>query len=211
MPRNVKDTCPIKGCGKSIQSDPSHFAGKPASPPTMLRCVLYQMYVSASSTLAMRKTDWGKELTFQHPKLGAFTPNESLRIAALISFRILYDFFYNSGSEDDFSVRDFTASRPTKPTFVVFEGGKMFTKESINKYIAHLTWARINKPKCIPQPRFRRDHEATILNAKMLLRDAEAFVGVVCNLSNPNRIILDKDGLGYRKIFDEAFAKLLNA
>lgn len=98
---NPKDKCPIKGCKKSIHSDPAHFDGEPASPETMLRCVLYQMYVLASSALALQ-TDWEATLRFRHPKLGEFTPSEPLRIAALISFRILYDFLYNSDSNDVF-------------------------------------------------------------------------------------------------------------
>ena len=85
----------------------------------------------------------------------------------------------------------------------------MFTKESINKYVAHLTWARINKPKCIPQPKFRRGDDATFTNARKLLEDARNFVNAVSDPRNPNRIELDEDGLGYRKIFKEAFDRML--
>lgn len=211
MAKNRKDECPIRTCRKSIQSDPSHFGGVPASPETMLRCVLYQMYVLASSVLAM-KSEWSEDVKFRHPKLGVFTPNESLNIAALISFRILSDFLYNTKSDDDFSVEDFIqygATRPTEPQFVGFESGKMFTKESINKFVAHLTWARINKPQCIPQPKFRMGLKAMVSNAQKLLKDADALVKAVCDPANPNRISLDKDGQGFRKVFDEALPRLL--
>ncbi len=215
MARNPKDICPVKcrskACGKSIQSDPSHFDGVPASPETMLRCVLYEMFVLASSAQAMQ-TKWPDDLTFDHPKLGPFTPSESLKIAALISFRILYDFLYNVKSDDDFTADDFKrhgGNRPKEPTFAGFEPGKMFTKESINKYIAHLTWARINKPKCVPQPKFKEGDEDTISNAKILLKDARAFVSALIDTSNPKRVILDKDGQGYQAMFDHAYAQLL--
>lgn len=210
MAWNPKDGCPIRGCGKTISSDRSHFDGVPASPQTMLRCVLYQMYVLASSALAM-KTAWSEELTFEHPQLGTFTPNESLKIAALVSFRILFDFLYNPKSDDDFSVNDFTIhgeNRPSLSTFVGFEGGKMFTKESINKYVAHLTWARINKPKCIPQPKFRRGDRAIVSNAKKLLADAATFVNTVTDATYPKHVKLDRDGQGYRAMFDKAFGQL---
>jgi len=177
----------------------------------MLRCVLYEMFVLASSALAMKAT-WPKELEFRHPKLGLFTPSESFKIAALISFRILYDFLYSAKSDDDFSVADFVqygGPSPTPPPFVGLERGKMFTKESINKYIAHLTWARINKPECVPQPKFRTGERATVVNAKKLLNDAAAFVNTVTDTSNPKRITLDRDGRGYRTMFDKAFAQLL--
>lgn len=211
MVKNRKDTCPIRGCGKSIATDPSHFDGAAVRSETMMRCILYEMYVLASSVLAM-KTDWSEELKFQHPKLGVFTPKESLNIAALISFRILYDFLYNTKSGDDFSIHDFRqhgANRPKEPQFVGFEGGKMFTKESINKFVAHLTWARINKPQCVPQPKFRRGVRAVVSNAQKLLKDADAFVKAVSDPPNPNRISLDRDGQGFRKMFDEALPRLL--
>jgi len=208
---NPKDVCPIKNCKKFIPLDPTHFDGVPASPETMLRCVLYQMYVFASSALALQ-TDWDATLRFRHPKLGEFTPSEPLRIAALISFRILYDFLYNPKSGDDFSVNDFAsygAVRPTEPKFIGFKQDQMFTKESINKFMAHMTWARINKPNCIPQPKFTQGTKSTITNAQELLKDAKQFVDDVCDGANPTRIMLDRDGEGYRKIFDEAFARLL--
>ncbi len=84
----------------------------------------------------------------------------------------------------------------------------MFTKQSINKYIAHLTWVRINKPECIPQPKFKRGDKAVISNAKKLLNDAVVFVKTVTDTSNSNHVKLDKDGQGYRVIFDEAFKQL---
>lgn len=98
--------------------------------------------------------------------------------------------------------------RPTEPTFAGFKRGKVFTRESINKFMAHMTWARINKPHCIPQPKFSRGTKATITNARQLLKDARQFVDDVCDPSKPNRITLDRNGEGYRKIFEEAFAGL---
>ena len=210
MPKNPKDKCPLRACKKSIHTDDSHFDGVPASPETMLRCVLYQMHVLASAALAL-PTDWDATLRFRHPKLGEFTPSEPLRIAALISFRIMYDFLYNSSSGDDFSIGDFGpygANRPTVPQFAGFKRGTMFTKESINKFMAHMTWARINKPHCIPQPKFSRGTKSTISNARKLLKDAKQFVDEVCDPSNPKRITLDRDGEGYRKMFEEAFVRL---
>ncbi len=87
----------------------------------------------------------------------------------------------------------------------------MFTKESVNKFIAHLTWARINKPSCVPQPKFAAGIDATITNARLLLEDARAFVTATCDPPNANGVTLDDDGQGYRMMFEEAFAQLLAA
>ena len=207
MGKNPKDKCPV--CKKSIQADRSHFerSGVAASPSTKLRCVLYEMHILAASALALNTT-WKEEVTFHHPKLGTFTPSKSLEIAALVSFRSLHEFLYNPKCGEDFSIGDFGRTCPKSPKFDGFKRGEMFTKESINKYVVHLTWTRINKPRCIPQPKFGRAPRATIKNARKLLEDAKRFVDDVCNQAKPDAILLDEDGSGYRKIFEEAFARL---
>ena len=69
--KNPKDKCPK--CRKSILTDDKHFGGVPASPETMLRCILYEMYVLASSALAL-KTNWQNDLSFQHGQCLPFNP-----------------------------------------------------------------------------------------------------------------------------------------
>ena len=144
--KNPKDGCPE--CTMTIRTTPSHFSGPPADYPQMVRCVLYEMYMLASSSSALSYS-WPESTIYEHPKLGPFTPSEGLKRSALISFRLLREFLYNPNSLDDFSLNDFVhcgATRPKEPAFVGLENGKGFTIKSINKWVAHLTWVRINKP-----------------------------------------------------------------
>jgi hypothetical protein len=206
MAKNPRDQCPIKKCAKSITKHPRHFGGVPADSPQMLRCVLYEMFMLASDAAALRSA-WPRDMIHTHPTLGEFSPSEGLKRSALVSFRLLYDFFYNPSSGDDFSVNDFArhgAVAPKKRRFKGLEKGKMFTKESVNKWIAHLTWARINKPRCVPQAKFQYGDEAIVENCRRLLIDAKKFVGAVTGKKSPSPVILDADGEGYLKMFTEA-------
>lgn len=208
MGKDPKDGCP--DCSKTIQSAPSHFSGTAVAMPQMMRCVLYEMYMLASSSGAL-KTSWPREMIHKHPQLGSFSPSEALKRSALISFRLLQDFLYNPNSQDDFSIDQFLpcgAIRPIEPAFVGLEKGKAFTRKSINKWVAHLTWVRINKPHCVPQPKFLAGSEAIVKNARLLLADAKAFVESLIDDANPNRVELDEHGRGYWEIFKEAFDTL---
>ena len=179
----------------------------------MLRCVLYELYVLASAVQALRFDGWPSAMRYQHPTLGSFDPSKCAENAALVSFRTLHGFFYNPKSGDDFSLAQFAAFYPnwrskmsSPPQFRGFSKGHMYNKHSIDKFIAHLTWTRINKPMCIPQPKFKRGRDDTIYNAIALCKDAKAIVEDILNA--PSFPGLEKDGQGFYDLFLEAMKRM---
>ncbi len=227
MAKRDRDICPIchdkggrnRGLRISIQDDPSHFdpKGEPATPVNMLRCVLYEMWTLAAAVQALqeyriRKTAlWPEDLTYDHPTLGPFDPSELIQRSALVSFRLLYGFLYRENSGDDFELKDFeefAASRDdfAPPTFSDGFDIKAFTTESTNKFVAHLTWTRINKSKCIPQPKFEEGVDLIARNCMLLLQDAERFVRKVSE--PPNFPSLCASAEGYRIMFFETMRRI---
>lgn len=217
---NPRDICPVSECKKasiSIQNHPEHFSatGEAANARNMLRCVLYEMWMLANAVQVLRKNDWPDEMIYQHPKLKQFDPSELIKRSALVSFRILLVFLYPPNEEergDDFQLKDFSAfgadqNAFPQPRFIGFEDGGPFTKESINKYIAHLTWTRINKSKCIPQPKFKKGTEAIVQNSRTLLNDAWRFVKTVTKHADFPPFQSDS-AFGYLAMFNEAMKRL---
>lgn len=117
------------------------------------------------------------------PQGQAFLPREALTVAALIMFRSLYQYLYRglmpktkSQIKDlrisDLSLPSGSAGIPRQaPGFQGFDGRGAFDIDSIHKYVAHLTEARISKS--VPQPKDRR---AIRQNACLLLKDARALL-----------------------------------
>ena len=230
MAGRERDVCPIchdsggrnKGPRITIQDDPSHFdpKGEPANSVNMLRCVLYEMWtlaaaVQALQDLRIRKTaQWPTELTYDHPKLGPFDPSELIQRSALVSFRLLFGFLYRENNEDDFELKDFEEFGVSGDDFLAPDfddgfGNKAFTTESTNKFVAHLTWTRINKSKCIPQPKFEPGVKSIVENCKRLLQDAERFVQIVSEAATFPALCPSADG--YRNMFFETMRRIRDA
>lgn len=158
-----------------IEKNPTHYCGETINDAAKLRCVLYEAFTLAITVQALRHEQWRGDLCYPVPT-DEFNPSEVLKSAALIKIRLLHDFLYTDKHDDDFTLcRDFKkygfAQPLTEPKFVGLDGGEMFTRKSINKFVAHLTKQRITKPKCIPQPKFQEGKEATITNSILILRD----------------------------------------
>lgn len=170
------DVCPE--C-RGIDNNQAHYRGKPVTDARILRCVLYEAFTLAMTVHTLRVKSWPDELRYDLP-VADFDPQEVLKSAALMKIRLLYDFLYNDKTPDDFAAwRNFSCygfNQPLpKPALVGLQGGDMFTRKSINKFVAHLTKARITKPKCMPQPRFQKGLQATLDNAMLILRDVDSF------------------------------------
>ena len=168
---------------RGIDNNPAHYRGKPVTDARILRCVLYEAFTLAITVQTLRVKSWPDELRYNLP-VADFDPQEVLKSAALMKIRLLYDFLYNEKTTDDFAAwRNFSRygfDQPLpKPALVGLQGRDMFTKKSINKFVAHLTKARITKPTCIPQPRFQKGLQATLDNAKLILRDVDSFTSKV--------------------------------
>ena len=225
--KRTRDICPVcrnkggrdQGPQISIQDDPSHFdpKGEPATPGNMLRCVLYEIWTLAAAVQALqhyrirKESRWPKDSSHDHPTLGPFDPSELIQRSALISFRLLYGFLYREDNNDDFGLKDFEEFGVSRDDFPAPEfndafGAKAFTTESTNKFVAHLTWTRINKSKCIPQPKFEKGVELIVENSMLLLHDAERFVRKVTEA--PNFPSLCSSAEGYRAMFFETMRRI---
>lgn len=210
MARKDRDLCPVsirEKAPKSILTDPSYFRGEPATPANMMRCVLYEAFGLAAAVQLLKMANWSGESCYDHPCLGRFDPSEIIKRSALISFRILYDFLYIADSHDDFQLQDFQSFGVAQkdyplPSFDGFEQGAAYTRDSVDKYIAHLTWTRITKSKRIPQPRFSNGTAAIIANGLLILSDAERFADTV--IKHPDFPALAGDASGYLDMFRQA-------
>lgn len=165
------DHCP--DC-TGIVSNPSHYDGARVTPEAVLRCVLYEAFTLMICVQSM-STSWNPNLVYDVPD-GTFDPNEPLKQNALLKIRLLYDFLYADSSKDDFQAcTNFSKFGVTQqlppPQLVGFDGKHMFTRKSINKFVAHLTKARITKPKCVVQPKFGPGVESTIDNSVLIATD----------------------------------------
>jgi len=163
-----------------IQNNPRHYDGDPVSPERIARCIAYDAFLLGLSVQTIRDVNWPSDMVYVLPE-AIFDPREVVKITALIKIRTLYDFLYAATSGDDFHITKqfsqfgFTTPR-TVPALVGFNSTTMFTRSSINKFIAHLTNQRITKPKCIPQPKFSQGEAATIQNGLLIAQDAMAFL-----------------------------------
>lgn len=230
MVKREPDICPIcrdkggrnKGPRICIKDEPSHFEpkGEPANSVNMLRCVLYEMWTLASAVQALQKfrirrtAKWPEDLTYDHPELGPFDPSELIQRSALVSFRLLFGFLYREDNGDDFELKNFEGFGVSTDDFPVREfddgfGNTAFTTESTNKFVAHLTWTRINKSKCIPQPKFEEGVESIVTNCKLLLQDAERFVRTVTE--DPTFPAICPSAHGYRTMFFETMRRIRDA
>ena len=167
-----------------IDQNPSHYEGEKPAAASILRCVLYEAFTLAITIQALQSIKWPADVLYAVPVGEPFGPGEVLKHAALMKMRLLYDFLYQRSVDDFCAAKDFTqfgVSAPLKiPALQGWDGGPLFTRKSINKFVAHLSKARITKPKCIPQPKFTPGLEATLANAKLILADVEAFAsGIV--------------------------------
>jgi len=225
--RRDPDICPTcrdrdgrnKGPRISIQDEPAHFdpKGEPANSVNMLRCVLYEMWTLAAAVQALQEfrirkmARWPDQLTYDHPKLGPFDPSELIQRSAHVSFRLLFGFLYRENSGDDFELKDFEGFGVSRDDFPAPEfddrfGNKAFTTESTNKFVAHLTWTRINKSQCISQPKFEEGVELIVKNCKLLLQDAERFARKVSEA--PSLASLCPSADGYRTMFFETVRRI---
>lgn len=201
------DVCP--GC-RGIDNNPAHYRGKSVTDACILRCVLYEAFTLAITVQTLGVKSWPPELCYKLP-VADYDPQEVFKSAALMKIRLLYDFLYNEEKSDDFTVRHnfsrygFDKQLP-KPEMVGLQGGKMFTKQSINKYVAHLTKARITKPICIPQPKFERGLQATLDNARLILQDMDSFTSKVVN--HPDFSGLEDWGQSFLDGFRAALARM---
>jgi len=195
-----------------IDENPDHYDGDPVTPERMAKCVLYEAFTLAMAVQALRYDAWPAQLQYELPA-GNWTPCEDIKIAALMKTRTLYDFLYNPASNDkillldDFAQFGFQQHYPD-PGFVGFQPGRMFTKRSIHKFIAHLTKQRITKPQCIPQPKFSSGDDAIEQNALLILNDVEQFIGTLENHQDFGE--LDDFGQSYLQGFREARERLTN-
>ncbi|HBM16349.1 MAG TPA: hypothetical protein DD381_08435 [Lentisphaeria bacterium] len=163
-----------------IDKNPLHYNGDIEAPESIIRCILYEAFTLGIAIQAWTTGKWQSQLIYD-VGIGKFSPSEVLKSIALVKIRLLFDFMYNSDSTDDFIMcKNFSSFGIDKQydtkNLVGFQANKMFTRNSINKFIAHLTKQRITKPKCIPQPKFLRGDKATISNAKVILKDVNRFV-----------------------------------
>lgn len=175
------DVCPE--C-RGIKNNPAHYRGEPVTDALILRCVLYEAFtlaITVQTLLEFGKKPWPAKLCYEL-RVDDFDPQEVLKTAALMKIRLLSDFLYSDKEVDDFDIsKDFSRygfDEPLTPKLVGLHGG-VFTKKSINKFVAHLAKARIEKPKCIPQPRFEKANQATLKNAMLILHDVKSFASQV--------------------------------
>ena len=193
-----------------IDKNPNHYLGDPVTDARILKCVLYEAFTLAITLQSLDTTKWPDEMSYDVP-VGHLRPDEVLKNAALMKIRLLYDFLYNAESKDDFTIAKsffhYGYNQPlVPPQLTGFHGDQMFTRKSINKFVAHLTKARITKPKCTPQPKFREGLRATIENAKLILTDIDAFVSRV--VAHDEFIKLDCWGEAYLAGFRAAMVRL---
>lgn len=184
---------------RGIRDNPNHYRGKPVTDARVLRCVLYEAFTLAMTVQALGLKSWPPALCYRLP-VAAFDPQEVLRSAALMKIRLLYDFLYRDNTTDDFAIsKNFSRygfNQPlSTPALVGLQGGNMFTRKSINKFVAHLTKARVTKPKCIPQPRFEKGLHAICKNGMLILKDVESFASRV--VSHPDFPGLEDWGQSY--------------
>jgi hypothetical protein len=194
-----------------IDSNPDHYRGKPVTDGRILRCVLYEAFTLAITLQALNVEDWPEEMCYELP-VENYDPKEVLKKAALVKIRLLFDFLYNEKSKDEFTLSGqfkkygFETPLDIPDALVGLQGRGEFDKKSINKFVAHLTKARITKPKCIPQPRFRKGHAATVANAKAILRDVDKVVTQVT--THPEFDGLEDWGQSFLQGFRAALSRL---
>jgi hypothetical protein len=173
--------------------------------------VLYEAFTLALALQSIEEATWGSSLHY-NLRVGRFDPSEVLHSAALVKIRLLYDFLYNSDSTDDITLQDFSQYGFSNPLIIPqelvgCEGQGEFKKNSINKFIAHLTKARITKPECTPQPsKFEQGRSVTVTNAKAVLRDVDRFVRQVIN--HPDFSGLDNWGESYLDGFRAVMSRI---
>ena len=197
---------------KGIKDNPGHCLGDPVTDARVLKCVLYEAFTLAIALRALESNLWPEEMRYDVP-VGQFDPREVMKHAALMEIRLLYDFLYSSDSEDDFAVsKNFSRYGYTQPlatpNWTGLDGGSMFTRTSINRFVAHLTKSRITKPVCTPQPELGEGLRATARNARRILKDVEAFANRV--VAHPDFSGLDEDewGCSYLRGFRTALERL---
>lgn len=207
MPKSTESKCP--DC-LGIEKNPKHYTGKAVTQSAILRCVLYEGLTLAITIQLMKSTSWPQKFTYKIPR-GTLTPSDSLMSSALLKFRMLYEFLYESPEGDSFSVAcnfpEYYQGKPLpKPAFVGRPHDLAIEKPSVNKFVAHLTKARITKPKCIPQPKFGSGQAAAIANAEIVLGDLRRFTGIV--VEDPRFSGLDNWGQQYLNGLDQALSYL---
>lgn len=194
-----------------IDANPDHYRGKPVTDARILRCVLYEAFTLAMTLQSLQLKTWPAEVCY-HLEVADFDPTEILKQAALLRIRLLYDFLYNEKSKDEFSVsRNFARYGFDGPLdipdgLVGLQGCGEFSKNSINKFVAHLKKARITKPKCTPQPRFESGRAATVGNAMVILDDVDKFVSRV--IAHPDFDKLEDWGKSLLDGFRDAMSRL---
>lgn len=195
---------------KGIGDNPDHYEGDIPTPELKLKCVLYEAFTLAMAVQALKTITWPAETRYK-TDVGAYDPSEVVKSAALVKFRLLHGFLYLDNDTKEFrACRDFSAfgiSCPfTQPSFDGFDSRGVFTRKSINRFIAHLTVQRITKPKCMPQPKFRRAEKAIIKNASLILDDVAEFAAQV--IKHPTFGELDRYGKAYLEGFSEVKTRL---
>jgi hypothetical protein len=184
---------------------------KKASNAEILKQVLYEMLTLAHSIEFLTKNRWIKGQSL-------IDSSEVIKTAAAIKMRLLYDFLYSPKPtkkveviekgeicKDDYTAQnDFNITVP-KPKLVGCDAKGMFTRQSINKYVVHLTEERITKPKEIPPPKFNGGSDSIIKNSALILASAEKFID---SLAKGNFLNLNQEGEYYLEDFKKTVTRL---
>ncbi|MFA6566641.1 MAG: hypothetical protein WCS96_00365 [Victivallales bacterium] len=184
---------------------------KKASNAEILKQVLYEMLTLAHSVEFLTKNRWIKGQSL-------IDSSEVIKTASVIKMRLLYDFLYSQKPvkkteavekgeicKDDYTAQnDFNITVP-KPNLVGCDAKGMFTRQSVNKYIVHLTEERITKPKEIPLPKFNGGSDSIIKNSALILASAEKFID---SLAKGNFLNLNQEGEYYLEDFKKTVIRL---
>ncbi len=178
---------------------------KKASNAEILKQVLYEMLTLAYCIEFLAKNKW----TRGHSHIDS---SEPIQTTAMLKICLLYDFFYtpneNNVSEaynDFYSAKnDFNIVLP-RPTLSGCGPKGMFSRESVNKYIVHLTEERITKPKELPPPKFKGAPESIIKNSALILSGAEIFINGLVKQSFMN---LNQESEHYLKDLRQTISRL---
>lgn len=184
---------------------------KKASNAEILKQVLYEMLTLAHSIEFLTKNRWIKGQSL-------IDSSEVIKTASVIKMRLLYDFLYSPKPlkkaeivekgeicKDDYTAQnDFNITVP-KPNLVGCDAKGMFTRQSVNKYIVHLTEERITKPKEIPLPKFNGGSDSIIKNSALILASAEKFID---SLAKGNFLNLNQEGEYYLEDFKKTVIRL---
>ncbi len=184
---------------------------KKASNAEILKQVLYEMLTLAHSVEFLTKNRWIKGQSL-------IDSSEVIKTASIIKMRLLYDFLYSPKPakkteviekgeicKDDYTAQnDFDITVP-KPSLVGCDAKGMFTRQSVNKFIVHLTEERITKPKEIPLPKFNGGSDSIIKNSALILASAEKFID---SLAKGNFLNLNQEGEYYLEDFKKTVIRL---